>query len=183
MAPYLTADQVRDRVPSLRDSDQVPDTTIEDLVAEFAEIVARYRGATFAPTVHTEQVHPADGVLIVAHYPLTGIATIDGDTPTDSVRWDSSGAITGGCWPNPVEVVYTAGTATPALLLRVCCEYVRVVVEQELSGTSRDVIAQTIDGTVTRYSTPNWEQGRPTGWSEIDRALNTLPDYRLPGVG
>lgn len=71
----------------------------------------------------------------------------------------------------------------PTLVMRACAEYVSAVLRADRSGTSRDVIAQSFDGGVTRYSTPNWGAGRPTGFLEVDRLLNSMPDYRLPGAG
>lgn len=73
-------------------------------------------------------------------------------------------------------------SAPPEVLKRACAEYVAAVVTSSRSGTSREVIAQTIDGSWTRYSTPDWSAGRPTGWTEPDRLLNSLPDYRIPGI-
>jgi hypothetical protein len=81
-----------------------------------------------------------------------------------------------------VSVTYSHGIDTPAVAVRACAEYVRAVALAERSGTSRDVIAQSFDGGFTRYSTPDWSRGRPTGFLEVDRLLDTLPDYRVPGV-
>lgn len=69
------------------------------------------------------------------------------------------------------------------VLRSACTEYVAAVLTSRRSGTSRDVVAQSIDGSWTRYSTPDMAAGRPTGWTEVDRLLNTLADYRLPGIG
>ena len=41
------------------------------------------------------------------------------------------------------------------------------------------VIGQSFEGTYTRFSTPDWNAGRPTGYLEVDRLLNSLPDYRF----
>lgn len=70
----------------------------------------------------------------------------------------------------------------PATWVRACTEYVISVLRATASGQSRDVIAQTFDGGMTRYSTPDVAAGRPSGFLEVDRLLNSLPDYRLPGV-
>lgn len=67
------------------------------------------------------------------------------------------------------------------VLRSACAEYVSAVVTARQSGTSRDIVAQTIDGSWTRYSTPDMSAGRPTGWTEVDRLLNSLADYRIPG--
>lgn len=77
-------------------------------------------------------------------------------------------------WPPTVE--------PPARLKRAAAEYVTAVLQSERSGQSRDVISQVGDGTTLRYSTPDWSLARPTGWLEVDRLLNSLPDYRLPGI-
>jgi hypothetical protein len=70
----------------------------------------------------------------------------------------------------------------PQVAKKACVEYVWLSVQAARSGTSRDVIAQTVEGNFTRYGTPSWPDGRPTGWNEVDRLLNSLPDYRVPGV-
>lgn len=70
----------------------------------------------------------------------------------------------------------------PETILDACAEYVVSVVRNRSVGTSRDVIAQSFDGGVTRYSTPDWRAGRPTGYLEVDRLLNSMPDYRIPGI-
>jgi hypothetical protein len=51
------------------------------------------------------------------------------------------------------------------------------------SGQSRDVIAQSFDGSMTRYSTPSLQGKRPTGFLEIDRLLNSAATYSFPSVG
>lgn len=71
----------------------------------------------------------------------------------------------------------------PETILDACAEYVVSVATSRSSGTTRDIIAQTFEGGMTRYSTPDWGAGRPTGYLEVDRLLNSLPDYRLPGIG
>jgi hypothetical protein len=53
---------------------------------------------------------------------------------------------------------------------------------RDRSSVPRDIIATSADGMSTRYSTPDWGAGRATGYLEIDRLLNTLPDYRTPAI-
>lgn len=67
----------------------------------------------------------------------------------------------------------------PYTLIRACREYVRSCALQTKSNMPRDVIGQSFEGTYTRYSTPDKAAGRPTGWLEVDRLLNSLPDYRI----
>jgi len=53
------------------------------------------------------------------------------------------------------------------------------VARSRAAGVSRNTLSEATDAGTTRYSTPDWEGGRPTGWLEVDRLLNTLPDYRV----
>ena len=70
-------------------------------------------------------------------------------------------------------------TSQPAALLDACTEYVLSVARSRASGTSRNVLSEATEAGTTRYSTPDRDAGRPTGWLEVDRLLNTLPDYRV----
>jgi hypothetical protein len=67
----------------------------------------------------------------------------------------------------------------PNTLLRACREYVRSCALADSSNVTRDVIGQSADGGYTRYSTPDMRAGRPTGYLEVDRLLNSLRDYRV----
>lgn len=69
--------------------------------------------------------------------------------------------------------------APPATLLRACREYVRSCALADRSNVPRDVIGQTFDGGYTRYSTPDKDAGRPTGYLDVDRLLNSLDDFRF----
>lgn len=69
----------------------------------------------------------------------------------------------------------------PENLLRGCVEYVACVSSADESGTSRDIIAQSADGSWTRFSTPDPRNGRPTGWTEVDRLIVGL-EGRIPGI-
>lgn len=84
-----------------------------------------------------------------------------------------------------VSIDYTHGFQTPPkALLRACRQYVRGVATRDGSGVPRDAIGQRFDdGSYIRYSTPDASAGRPTGYLEVDRLLNTLPDYTICGVG
>ena len=68
--------------------------------------------------------------------------------------------------------------ARPAAVLRACRLYVRSCALSDQSSIPRDVLGQSFEGTYTRYSTPDWDAGRPTGYLDVDRLLNTLDDYR-----
>jgi len=70
-------------------------------------------------------------------------------------------------------------TSQPSALLDACTEYVLCVLRARAAGVSRNTLSEATDAGTTRYSTPDWSAGRPTGWLEVDRLLNTLPDYRI----
>lgn len=105
----------------------------------------------------------------------TGIptgTTIASVTSSTSIELSAVATATG------TGIELTIGTA-PEEFLRGCREYVRSCALADQSTVPRDVISQSFgDGGYTRYSTPDWAAGRPTGYLEVDRILNGLPDRR-----
>lgn len=189
-SPYLTAAQVRARRSQLLDAATYTDAEIEDLVSEFEEIAERFRGVAFTPRAHTETfTYPAQKVILsrqpvrsVTSFTVNGVAGTVANLTTDL----AVGAVWDGGWygSETLSITYSYGLdAPPAVALRACAEYVRATAVADRSGTGRDVIAQTFDGGFTRYSTPDFTNGRPTGFLEVDRLLSSLPDYRLTGIG
>lgn len=59
-----------------------------------------------------------------------------------------------------------------------CRQYVRACAFARRSGVPRDVISQNVEGMTTRFSTPDKDAGRPTGYLDVDRLLNSLHDFR-----
>jgi hypothetical protein len=167
-----------------------PDPDIEALVAEMDETVCQYRG--FAPTTRTAtevvRVQAATQALVLAWPLVQSITsvTVDGDAlDTDTYTLDGSVIYYDSTFSSsyPATVVYTHGATTVSdTLKRATALYVASVFKSEESGVSRDAISQNFDGVTTRYSTPDITAGRPTGWLEVDRLLNLLPDHRLPGI-
>lgn len=95
----------------------------------------------------------------------------------------AAGIITcaGGWSAGPIVVAYVHGwDEPPAVLIEACCEYVLSVLKYKSSGTNRNTIAQGGEGSATRYSTPDRNAGRWTGWLEVDRLLGHLVDERIP---
>lgn len=193
-APYLTAAQVRSRAARFMDLDATtyPDGDIEALVSEFEEIAEDYRGVAFVVRTTTEIITPTSPTSSLAlAWPELGSVTsvtVNGTVVSASLyRVDKpSGIISynGTFSPQyPATVAYTHGlTAVPERLQRATARYVAHVLQAEGSGVSRDTLSSNFDGGTTRYSTPDKAAGRPTGWLEVDRLLNSLPDYRTPGV-
>ena len=181
--PYLTAAQVRVRQPRITD---VSDGEIERLVAEFEALAERYRGVGFTTREATHVGRPRRGVLELPHVQILSIVSVE-DSDSNAITFDTDYLDAArGCmfvdrngW---VTVEYTHGMATtPEGILAACAAYVMRRVVNSQSGTSRDVLSQNFDGGTTRYSTPDWAAGRPTGYLDIDAALNAERDFRYGG--
>lgn len=185
--PYLTPDQIRARIGTyLPDA---TDPTIEDVVGEFEELAERYRGVAYVPRDAADTFVTCRSALLLSHTYIREIDTLTADGTTVDVDTLIIDAPTGYVTPAgplaaPIVVTYSHGLdSPPRTILRACAEYVRSVLQVDRAGTTRDVVATSFDGGITRYSTPSWDDGRPTGWLEVDRLLNSMPDHRTPGIG
>lgn len=170
------------------------DADIEDLVDEFRGTAERYLGYAQEPTTVTETIDlPSPAAEVLLGWAL--VRSVTSVTVNGSVLAAAtyraklaSGLLVrrSGRW-NPIyppTVVYVHGLTTPtAGIRRACALYVTSVAVAERSGMSRDIITQGIDGGTTRYSTPSFDDGRPTGWLEVDRLINAEPRRRIPGIG
>tara|TARA_R110000822_G_scaffold74154_2_gene178263 strand:+ start:253 stop:834 length:582 start_codon:yes stop_codon:yes gene_type:complete len=190
---YLTAAQVRSRVPALANVTTYPSTELERLVLEFTEIAEDYLGVAYEPrTVTAEQVVRPNQLVKLANPQVRTLTAVTinetaltagelADLTVDKV----AGTVIDGLWVGSPFALFTYShgyDAPTEVLLRACSEYVRSVAFADRSGQSRDVIAQSMDGSFTRYSTPDWNRGRPTGFLEVDRLLNSLTEFRTHGV-
>jgi len=187
---YLTPAEVRTRIPALSNTTTYTNLELTNLVSEFEYIAERYLLTAFQTrTATAEQTVRPNKFVQLANRPVVSVSafTVDGvsGTVADLTVEKATGLIYGAAWygSDVLNVTYTYGIATPPEpLLRACAEYCRAVAFADRSGQSRDVIAQSFDGSMTRYSTPDWNRGRPTGYLEVDRLLNSLADYVAPGV-
>lgn len=76
----------------------------------------------------------------------------------------------------------------PPKIVHAAKQWIRSTLFADRSGVGRDVlsITDTQTGGSTRYSTPDWDAGRPTGFLEVDRDLNASmfrPRKRAYSVG
>jgi hypothetical protein len=63
----------------------------------------------------------------------------------------------------------------PPQIARACKLWVRSQLLSDKTGFGRDVLSETDgQGFSIRYSTPDWDAGRPTGIFDVDRALNSV---------
>jgi hypothetical protein len=193
--PYMTVATLRSRVSTL-DNSKYDDADLAEYIAEFESMVEDYRGVAFTPREATETVDiPAGGASrVVLDWPMVRSitsVTIDGVSVAPSVfRLADDGAVEVVDGQSPfsgtsLTVVYQHGYDSPSTtLLRACREYVRIVAVADRSSVPRDIISTTAEGMSTRYSTPDMDHGRVTGYLEVDRLINLQPSHRLTvGVG
>lgn len=183
---YITAANAKAEQASLAD---FSDAQVNAAVAEFEAIAERYCRTKFGTrsVTFTVSARPLPSSL---QLPDTNVSSVTATTDGTSV--DMSNVVVNGTagtlrnlpWagttPTAVVISYTAGTSTvPTLLASGAAEYAARTLNSRASGTSRDVRWQSPDGAVS-FVTPDWNRGRPTGWTEVDRALNT---YRATSLG
>lgn len=186
---YLTAAQVRSRVPALQNHTAYSDDELDRLVSEFEPIAERFRGVAFTPRTRTQVFTYPKPVVLLGSQPLRSVTsfTVNGTSGTvaDLTVDVATGKIADGGWigAKTLSVTYSHGLDAPdPVVLRACAEYCRAVAFSDRSGQGRDVISQSFDGGVTRYSTPDFTRGRPTGFLEVDRLLSSVRDYRSTAV-
>ncbi len=192
---YYTPATLKSRMPALA---AIDDVELADLIAEFTDLAEDYLGTAFTPrTAVTETVHlDEDRWLELRWNNVTSVTSISIANGTATVTLTPSSLDLNladgvvdlrGCYTGTATTVYAHGLATasmPKALLRACREYVRACALADQSNVPRDVIYQSYDGMTTRYSTPDPAKGRPTGFMEVDRLLNSLPQAkRIPGIG
>lgn len=191
--PYLTPAQIRDQVPDLADEDRFTDADLAGLVAEFEGTAERYRGCAFTTREVVGEVHTLDlpGTSLVLRHPLvqevTALALDGTDLEGDQVLGSASGILTyaSGFGVGSVTVSYSHGHETPpAGVLRACRLYVwREAMAEDNPNTGNSYVTSNPQlGIVERSSTADFAAGRPTGWLDVDRLLNGLPDHRTPGI-
>lgn len=184
---YISADDLRTRVSSLDDT-TIEDEWLEDLVEEFEDIAERYLGVAYESRTETETFDLCRSSTVVLKWAkVTAVSAIT----LDAVAVDAdSYTFTDGysirfTYPKTgvLSITYTHGESAPSKpILRACREYVRACALADRSRVPRDAFAVDVDGLNYRLSTPDFAANRPTGFIEVDRLLNSVPSYRVPGV-
>lgn len=190
---YYTAATLRAAVAALGDSARYPDQVLTDLIAEFEEIAEDYRGVAYEPrtAVETHTTPLTVASIRLRHIRVRSITsiTVDGTTvDSGSYTYTDFGTVesrvgfraSGLFAVGTAVVMYSHGyDSPPQRVLRACREYVRSCAAAGNSNVPRDIIATSADGMTTRYSTPDKRAGRPTGYIDVDRLLNSMPDERM----
>jgi hypothetical protein len=170
------------------------DDQIEARIAAFEPLAERYTGVAYTPRTATATLRgtsmrtlvlPHVEVSAVSAIAIDGIAFTSGQLAEVTI-WTGDGFLERlSAWcGTKVTVTYTHGYATPPpTVLDACTEYVLSMLRARASGVSRNVLSESTEAGTTRYSTPDWNAGRPTGWLEVDRLLNSLENRRTPGIG
>jgi hypothetical protein len=200
--PYLTPAEVRARESAvLLDEDRYPDDLIARAVTQFEGIAEDYRGRAFVVREETETAMARQhGHIMLNHWPVVAVTAVVVDgvavadladrlTQRSMVVRRSTGRVIGGPWyvGSELEITYTHGKvpseAELEILRSACSLYVRKQLTKVTSGGQDEIIATTGEFGTTRYSTANKRMGRATGYLEVDRLLDSLPDYRVPAIG
>lgn len=200
---YQTAAQIRTAWAAnpawsdVADTTKWPDATLNRYVASFEELVEDYRGVAYEPRTATETflLDERSCSLRLAWPQVRSITSVTETSPavggsattvsSTLYTFDADAGLvlypTGFLTGSKVVVVYSHGFAAPPdSLVEATLEYVRCRAMQGRSGVARDVIAQNVEGLTTRFSTPDKAAGRPTGYLDVDRLLNSLADLRVP---
>lgn len=197
---YATVADVRS-IAALADPGEFSAARILAAITEFEDIADTYRGIAYVRRVSVDRVRVEQGcsklsfdrvmvrqvraiynaagtALPVTSWALNGRGFVNIDSYLAGIAYSTLGA------GYDVTVVWEHGqdTGVPETLRRATVQHVRSTLLNESSGLSRDVIATAEQGFVTRYSTPSWKDGRPTGFTEVDRLLNQIPDRRPAGI-
>ena len=137
-----------------------------------------YRAVTDGATTSTDATVTSATAAFTATdigLPITGTG-IPAGTRIASINSTTSIELTANATASGTGV--TLSIVDP-VLARACREYVRASAVATRSNVARDVISQSVEGLTTRFSTPDKAAGRPTGYLDVDRLLNSLPDRRI----
>lgn len=191
--PYYAADDLRGLVRPVGDPGEHDDELIEGLVAEYEELAERARGVAYRHREATFTTGMVSGCpILLPHVQIVSIdsVTVDGvPWTTEQVEALSFDAGTGAIdvdawWGRRAVITYTHGFGTPPpAILRGCREFVRARALAEKANAPRNAISwQDDSGWSYRTSTADWNAGRYTGLMVVDDAINSVTDYRVPGL-
>jgi hypothetical protein len=184
---YMTLARLR-REPGLSDVGRFPDWLLMEHRDGMAEYVERYCRQSFVPQFVIESHWGKGGTCLPAfHSPVSAVraATIDGEAvdvaDIDIIAGTVLHLDAGWTAGKPIVVEVEHGDPFPPA--KIVTAMVRAV-RRDLLGRGAqapsDMLWETVDGNTVRYSTPDYDAGRPTGVLELDAVLN---GYRaIPGI-
>ena len=149
---------------------------VAELRDAFASIASEYIGESMTLEYDVATVNPCRSLLL-PHPACTLVTVADADDADVLIDWTVNGigllrseTSTSNA---PYSFAYDHGWNQPDRLRQACVEWVSSVIMRTDGGSARDVIWQAPDGGA-RYSTPDWDAGRPTGMLDVDNVLNEL---------
>ena len=158
---------------------------------EFDRIVRYFKGASLVPRIAVETWNRASldcAYRLVLSEPLPyEIVSCKVDGTAVSTLLDHSAVVRSGggnlrptASDGTVEVVYKHGYQTPpAEMVRAATAYVGCVLNIDAAKGRRAYLSNGPDGfTVNPDGTPDPSRGRYTGFIEVDRLIESLPDHR-----
>lgn len=172
--------------PNMSEPAMVPKRLLEELRDEFTTLAEDYCSRAFVRSYQRDTL-PGNGtrrLVLTKMQPRTVTAvTVDGTakTATDySVTPEGFVVCENDAFPLPPAdtplnciVAYEYGPdATPPGIARAAKVWIRRRALARSAKTPSDAISETVDGVQVRFSTPDWERGRPTGMLDVDAALN-----------
>jgi len=172
------------------DSSKYPPSRISELRAEFEDIAERWTGQAWVPRFAKETLY---GSLLSRMAPRSLVSVVDSySTVVDFSGWllEPSGRVNSwygsyslNAGTAPYTVAYRHGAdLPPADLVGACKTYIRAKLLEDGNRIGKDTLSfADPSGGTTRYSTPDWNAGRPTGLLDVDRVLCSL-GAPLPGV-
>lgn len=169
-----------------------PASVIERVRSEFEDIAEEYTGCAYVPRAGVAKL-VGDGtrtaVLPEMFIRSVDSVVLDGTTLDPSVyEWNDVGLVTltnSSCFTagKSLVVTYTFGQdRPPAGLVNACKEFIRAQLLRARTNLPRNMLSVSTEAGVERVATANWDTGNPTGWLNVDAALNQLPDHRTPRV-
>ncbi|MCB1250393.1 MAG: hypothetical protein KDB36_13340 [Acidimicrobiales bacterium] len=183
---YPSVDEIRTmQAQRVRSLSEYPDEALEGLRAEIIDIAERYRRVAYTTRSGTASWSRAE----VAHrlvLPWLFVQSID-EVRVDGEVWDGvlgadleAGVVWGVPTGGDLEIDATYGMVhTPAAVRRLVALFVaRQAVADAKASADNAYLLVTPDGGTERRGTADWEAGRPTGWLDVDTALNALEDHR-----
>jgi len=173
------------------DSSKYPPERITELRQEFETSVERWTGKAYVPRFAVETLNSAHIVGWMWPRSILSVSDLYG-VVVDATNWqlEPSGVVSSTYGTTsltsgyqPLTIAYTHGAdRPPADLAGACKTYIRSLLLEDGNRIGKDVLSfADSSGGTTRFSTPDWEAGRPTGIMRVDSVLVGL-GRRPPGV-
>ena len=178
LTAWTTTSAVVAERPHLTSSDN---DAVTALIPQFEALAERYLGTAYIPRTGTYTGTPYNGILELPHVnirSITSVVNLAGAAVTYDTLWKARGALAVSSHEQVVCTYRHGFDAPTARLVSACNRWIERMIVVERTATSRDTLSQSFEGGTTRYSTPDWNAGRPTGFLQIDADLNSERDHR-----